>query len=234
MRSSYEAVDDLDFMPMDQFQKSFWLFRQGEQESYNLQYSPLKARTGDLTDPLYFDFVAFCQYAVIGREILKGAQVFKEFCEECVDQARIVRRDPAYADNTMLPSLFNKAAGDKIYDGLLNGFRDEVFGAPAPLPKAAGLQQVVAGVKELTDVLVKAGFALKSEVVPVDESSFRMSLQGPANLWSVSALNYRRSPVVNHYDIFAVEAFLRASGRDVECETSYTDVGVEHVWKIKT
>jgi len=227
-------VDDLDFMPMDQFQKSFWLFRQGEQESYNLQYSPLKARTGDLTDPLYFDFVAFCQYAVIGREILKGAQVFKEFCEECVDQARIVRRDPAYADNTMLPSLFNKAAGDKIYDGLLNGFRDEVFGAPAPLPKAAGLQQVVAGVKELTDVLVKAGFALKSEVVPVDESSFRMSLQGPANLWSVSALNYRRSPVVNHYDIFAVEAFLRASGRDVECETSYTDVGVEHVWKIKT
>lgn len=32
MRSSYEAVDDLDYIPMDRFQKLFWRFRASEQE----------------------------------------------------------------------------------------------------------------------------------------------------------------------------------------------------------
>jgi hypothetical protein len=31
---------------------------------------------GDLTDPLYFDYIACAQYAVIGREMLRGEQVF--------------------------------------------------------------------------------------------------------------------------------------------------------------
>ena len=44
MRSAYEAVDRLDFIAMDKFQKQFWLLRQSEQESYNMQYSPLKPR----------------------------------------------------------------------------------------------------------------------------------------------------------------------------------------------
>ena len=41
---SYDAADDLDFMPMNQFQRQFWLLRQSEQESYNYQYAPLKPR----------------------------------------------------------------------------------------------------------------------------------------------------------------------------------------------
>jgi hypothetical protein len=45
----------------EKFQIDFWKLRQSEQESYNLQYSPLKARVGDLTDPLYFDFISFSQ-----------------------------------------------------------------------------------------------------------------------------------------------------------------------------
>lgn len=32
---------------------------------------------GDLTDPLYFDFISYAQYAVIAREIPNGQQVFK-------------------------------------------------------------------------------------------------------------------------------------------------------------
>lgn len=34
LRSTYEAVDALDYMPMDEFQKTFWLQRQAEWESY--------------------------------------------------------------------------------------------------------------------------------------------------------------------------------------------------------
>lgn len=42
---------------MDRFQKNFWNFRAGEQQGYAMQYLPLKLRVGELTDPLYFDFI---------------------------------------------------------------------------------------------------------------------------------------------------------------------------------
>lgn len=49
LRSGYDAVDALDFIPMDNFQRIFWKLRQSEQEPYNFQYDPLKPRVGDLT-----------------------------------------------------------------------------------------------------------------------------------------------------------------------------------------
>jgi hypothetical protein len=55
MRLSYSVVDDLDFVPMDEFQKDFFLFRQDEWEDYK-GYHPTVMQ-GDLADPLYFDFI---------------------------------------------------------------------------------------------------------------------------------------------------------------------------------
>eukprot|EP00955_Chlamydomonas_euryale_P114002 366245-Chlamydomonas_euryale.AAC.37 len=42
----------------------------------------LQARIGDLTDPLYFDFISYAQYAVIGREMPNGAKVRWQRLEE--------------------------------------------------------------------------------------------------------------------------------------------------------
>jgi len=39
---------------------------------------------GDLTDPLYFDYISYAQYAVIGREMPKGQQVFQVRGKLCV------------------------------------------------------------------------------------------------------------------------------------------------------
>lgn len=55
MRLSYAVVDDLDFVPMDEFQRDFFLFRQDEWEDYR-GYHPTVMQ-GDLADPLYFDFI---------------------------------------------------------------------------------------------------------------------------------------------------------------------------------
>ena len=55
MRLSYSVVDDLDFVPMDEFQRDFFLFRQDEWEDYR-GYHPTVMQ-GDLADPLYFDFI---------------------------------------------------------------------------------------------------------------------------------------------------------------------------------
>lgn len=47
----------------------------------------------------------------------------QEFCEDCEGQARFVRRDPAYADNSLLPDRFFEMVGNSIYTGLRDGFR---------------------------------------------------------------------------------------------------------------
>eukprot|EP00878_Enallax_costatus_P028133 GHUV01030348.1.p1 GENE.GHUV01030348.1~~GHUV01030348.1.p1 ORF type:complete len:242 (+),score=21.70 GHUV01030348.1:596-1321(+) len=49
MRSSYDAVDQLDFIPRQSFEANFWKLRQSELEGYNYLYDPLKMRQGDLT-----------------------------------------------------------------------------------------------------------------------------------------------------------------------------------------
>ena len=64
MRSSYAVTDELDFMPMDEFQKEQFNFRQQEWDSYRTQ---LNVKQGDLTDPAYFDFISFVQYASIAE-----------------------------------------------------------------------------------------------------------------------------------------------------------------------
>ncbi len=51
---------------------------------------------------------------------------------------------------------------------------------------------------------------------------------------AVAALKARRSPVLNTYDAFAIDAYIRASGRAVASfETAQTDVGVVHRWTLK-
>ena len=79
MRSSYNTADELDFVPMDEFQKTFFLFRQSEWEDYR-KYHPT-ALQGDLRDAAYFDFISFCQYATIAGYMRSGQLQFIEKVE---------------------------------------------------------------------------------------------------------------------------------------------------------
>ena len=47
----------------------------------------------------------------------------QEYCEDCPDQYKTIRRDAAYKDNSLLPAQIALRTGDLIYDGLKNGFR---------------------------------------------------------------------------------------------------------------
>lgn len=47
----------------------------------------------------------------------------QEFCEDCPDQSKTVRRDATFKDNSALPAQVALRTGDFIYDGLRNGFR---------------------------------------------------------------------------------------------------------------
>lgn len=47
----------------------------------------------------------------------------QEFCDECTNQTRLVRRDPALRDNSQLRPEFELRTGLQIYRGLREGFR---------------------------------------------------------------------------------------------------------------
>jgi len=242
MRSAYETADALDFIPMDEFQVKFWKLRQAEYSPYTLQYSPIIIRQGQLTDPLYFDFISYAQYALLAKEMPRGRQVFEEFCEieeDCPgDRKRVVRRDQTLSDNKLLPAAMEAGIGDKMYAGLVKGFEGETWGGPPPLNKSASFEEVVAGVRRIVDIFVEKGYAIKGEVGEVvprkagNGGSFVVRFQGPCNLWGIQRLGSIRAPLVNAMDAMTVAAFLRASGRSATYTLEATDAGVEAQWEV--
>ena len=58
-------------------QVQFWRLRRDQYESYLLQYSPVPIKQGQLSDPLYWDFISFAQTATVAQEIPKGKVLFQ-------------------------------------------------------------------------------------------------------------------------------------------------------------
>lgn len=117
--------------------------------------------------------------------------------------------------------------------------QEEVFGAPPPCSPGAPLTEVAQQLQQLLTIMVDKGYALKCEVAevePEEPGSSRGSLvvrtQGPATMWGLSALSYRRAAVANAFDAMVTGAFLRASGRQASYSIELTDVGVEHTWQV--
>jgi hypothetical protein len=155
MRSSYNAVDELNFVPMDQFQRDFFLIRQAEYLPYTDSLGPGLVKQGDLTDPYYFDFISFAQYRTIYRDMsVDPLKIFEE--KQPIEQTvelknggeennvasttttttttqefvtKIIQRD-ASIENSMLPQLHDEIVGSKILDKLIATFGD----TPSAIP----------------------------------------------------------------------------------------------------
>ena len=76
MRTSYNMLDYMDAYPMDEFQREFFLLRQSEWEDYRSYFPGIIQ--GDLTDPFYFDFISFAQYASISNALRNSKQEYTE------------------------------------------------------------------------------------------------------------------------------------------------------------
>ena len=163
LRSTYETVDAMNIMPMDQFQIKFWKARQAEWEPYKFQYAPLVIEQGKLSDPLYFDFISYVQCQVVAREIPNSARVFEER-SGAEGTTTVVRRDAALSDNKILPAVLAQRVGDVVYARLRFGFEEETFpGIPEPSDPTApdALERVVRGMDAIVNAMVAKGYALK-------------------------------------------------------------------------
>ncbi|MCO5607380.1 hypothetical protein L7F22_061576 [Adiantum nelumboides] len=186
MRSAYDAADELDFIAMDKFQMKFWKLRQSEVEPYTLQYRPLKVKYGDLTDPLYFDFISYAQFATISKEMRNGQYMFQEKIGAS-GELRTVRRDANILANSKLPDAFTKSTGNLIYSRLLQGFEGEIFNVPRPCPPESDSTCLIEGISKLLQLFVDQGYALNANVeeVKIDKMSNDLILRvGDRGEWA--------------------------------------------------
>mmetsp|Transcript_30730 Transcript_30730/g.60828 ORF Transcript_30730/g.60828 Transcript_30730/m.60828 type:complete len:463 (+) Transcript_30730:11-1399(+) len=198
MRASYNVLDELDCVPMDQFQRDFFLIRQAEYQTYVDGLGGFgTVSQGDLTDPNYFDFISFAQYSAISRDVNDDPLpvVFTEqqlapslsppsegdknspFVVGSSEVSRfvdvVVRRDPNLLDNRLLPIEHSKRVGDRILQRI-----EDIFGRTASaLPDLGSLgtrpdpQLVLAALKQLVNVFLLSGFALDGSAEMMSASS---------------------------------------------------------------
>lgn len=137
MRSSYNALDELDCVAMDQFQRDFFLIRSSEYEPYTESLGPGLVKQGDLTDPYYFDFISFAQYNAINREVMVSPRIFFEE-QQPVDVGpsepqkfitKVVRRDPEISNDLLVPE-HSRRVGFAIFHKLEETFRGTTSALP--------------------------------------------------------------------------------------------------------
>ena len=219
MRSSYQAVDKLRFVPSDEFQKSFFLYRQSEWEDYKKDYAGLMQ--GDLTDPRYFDHVSYCQYAVIADKMRRGKESFVQLID-ANGTAQSMQRDPRLLNNALLPAEHSRLVGDSVLDFIVEtyasiiptglpfsnstaAFKASVRASPPPL------SDFVKAAQDVLDTLEINSYALniKVEALPDRDlgagkggGSLLLGIRvvGPANLWGSQVLR-QRGDLANDFEI---------------------------------
>jgi hypothetical protein len=232
MRSSYNALDEIDCVAMDQFQRDFFLIRQAEYEPYVNALGPGMVQQGILADPYYFDFISFAQYATISREIAQNPPfVFEEQQPVEVGEGEpqkfvptVIKRDPGLT-NDKLGMEHDKLVGTAILNRL-----EEVFGeTDSAIPKITpgskpDAETLLASLSQIVKLFLISGFAWDGNVSiskpPSAASSgsgaqLCIELTSPATLWSGKALQLRRAYPVNDFVVKTVKVFLSRCGYSV-------------------
>jgi hypothetical protein len=224
MRTSYSIVDELDIIPMNQFQRDFFLIRTAEYEPYIQSLGPGYVQQGDLTDPSYFDFISFAQFLTINRALSDPAFVFEglkpvENPDNRTDDNMstkqqfkpvIVRRT---ISNDQLIPFFDESFGTT----LLRYFDDVYGNTPSALTindLSSNNRPSISAVQESLTQLVKLflinGFAWDGRVEvsnrrrgndddDASDTTFCIILDSPASLWGNEALHRQRSKLSNDY-----------------------------------
>jgi hypothetical protein len=230
MRSSYNAIDEMDCVAMDQFQRDFFLIRLAEYETYTRNLGDGMVQQGDLTDPYYFDFISFAQYKTINREVTQDPPyVFEEqqIPPEGSDipsmkpngTARfipvIVKRDPKLTNKMLIPTHTAKV-GASILDKLELTFAETDVKIPNFDSKPDSIQLLTA-LQKIVNLFLINGYAFQGEVVSVASSgaagaTYKVSLSAPATLWSGKVLQVEGDPLDNDFLLKTLNEYIRRNG----------------------
>eukprot|EP00793_Prasinoderma_coloniale_P005376 PRCOL_00004784-RA len=256
LRSTYESVSSAEVVSDADFQRFFFLERQSAWQPYLNLYSPSRIDQGDLSDPLYFDYISAAQYLTLAR-ILRDASsgalpllyertVYVPPDEEAGTEERwetsVARRNPDLDDAGALQAFIERAVGDTILGHAETDFADAKVTVPPACEDPSLLERercVYAGAKQILASLVDGGFALKAEVSELEPSTedvggatFAVRLEGPCTLWSSQQLRAQQVPLANDLDAFLLAAWARRSGVLLEWNTRVGTSSVERAFRI--
>lgn len=241
MRNSYNAIDWLDFVAMDEFQKAFFLYRQDEWEDYKGQHPNIMQ--GDLADANYFDFISLAQYTVTLEE-MKTAK--KEFIERynAVGDTRVVRRNQKYLNNNVLPDVHSRAVGQKLLDYFYATYTEIM---PKPSNSEGGNEnrlpysQFIQNAQSIMDIFSINNFCIATTVRELtpdsaqdDYAVMEITLKVPATLWSGTVLRTRKAQLQNDFEIKVLEEYARRVGLELSVINTKVVQGLEvvHMCKI--
>lgn len=234
MRSSYNVADELDFVPMDQFQKEFFFIRQNEWEDYYNSFPKLGLIQGDLTDPKYFDFISYAQYLTLDQEMKNGKQIFEELVN-ANGESQIVRRNPLYSDNTLLPIEHSKRVGNRILDYML----ERPANIAPVIEKEGTIDSLFDNIQRILDIfLITRYFNNNATLVPItaNKSQFVVRVDTPANIWSHKLLStFDKTKLQNDFECKAILAYLYRCGYEKSRYTTTFTKGslIEYTFEIK-
>lgn len=225
MRSSYNAVDEIDIVAMDQFQKDFFLIRQAEYKYYADSLGAGAMQQGDLADPNYFDFISFAQYATISREIISPPVVFEEQQPVEVPEGEpqqfkqvVVRRDAAVR-NSDLPRIHTEIVGSTILDKLIEKFGDTASAIPKIEPGSRpNPETLLAAIKQMVNLFTLSGFAWDGSAA-FENGQFCITFISPATLWSGQSLKARKAVLTNDFALKTAKTLVTRAGYKVTNDT---------------
>ena len=203
MRAGYAVTDDLDFIAMNQFQKDFFVLRQGEWDRYRQELPNLQQ--GDLSNPSYFDFISFCQHATIAAEMRTGSQIFEELID-AEGTSQVVTRPPELADNAALPAAHAERVGNLLLDKISEKYTRLSPKVPPPTQQVTAAL-VIDGVRQIAEIFEINDYMLSQRVTPL-ANGFELAMVVPATLWSQQVLQLR-GELPNDYEAKVVSAWLR-------------------------
>jgi len=241
MRSSYNAVDEIDIVSMDQFQRDFFLIRQAEYKPYADSLGLGVMQQGDLADPNYFDFISFAQYATISREIGNPQSVFEEQQPVEVGEGElqkfntvVVKRDPSLAISD-LPRRHTEIVGNAILDKLIEKFGETASAIPKIEPGSRpNADTVLAAIKQMVNLFIVQGFAWEGSASLLNDNDgrqqqqqstnkddaasaqFSITFTSPATLWSGQSLKAKNnSGLMNDFALKTVRVMMSRAGYNV-------------------
>lgn len=246
MRSGYNAVDELDFVAMDDFQVCFFEIRSREWQDFLPANQGV--RQGIITEPRYFDFISYAQMLTIQYLLRSPRVVFEEKYEiKPVDDeakasygTRVVKRDlDRYPTPTSLLNAWATIVGDSICDYILAN--NNQLPAPQLLSASANLtdeqkQFLFSGIQQIYDYFLSGGYCL-SVYYTNDRSRqpskliARVELVAPCILWGNQALT-KKNGIPNDYDCMCINAFARRCGLSLEYSTTYSSNSIFRDWKL--
>ncbi|GMH79395.1 hypothetical protein TL16_g12037 [Triparma laevis f. inornata] len=207
MRASYQILDDFNLLPMNEFQRDFFLLRSTSYKSYTSKLSNTIITQGDLTDPYYFDYISYAQYATINRAILKpnlisieSQPVENSTTGEFIDVPISIRSD-LRDDLSIIPKLFRLEVGENI----LKWFDDRYNNTTASIPKG----NPESAVRQIINLFRIQGF-LTSGDVKVEKNVLNVGVEGSGNNWSMKCLKSEK--LNNDFIRMAIEAWGEREG----------------------